>query len=40
MRLALLKVKEFLRALVLLSQKALASSDNPMLSALFAVAPA
>ena len=39
MRLALLKVTEFLRALVLLSQKTLAWSDSPMLSALFAVAP-
>src|SRR3954452_10841046 len=38
-RLALLKVTEFLRALVLLSQKTLASSDTPMLSVLFAVAP-
>jgi hypothetical protein len=39
MRLALLWVTQFLRALVLSSQKSLASSDNPTLSALFAVAP-
>src|SRR4029077_16650192 len=39
MRLALLWMTDFLRASVLSSQKTLASSDNPTLSALFAVAP-